>query len=185
MTGDGGLVEVQATAERTPLARAHLDDLLALAAQGIAGLRAAQDLAIAAGARVKLVLATRNAHKLRELSLLLVPHELEPLPVDVVLPPETGATFAENALARRAPPPSAPAADDRRRLGDRGRGARRRPRRALGALRRPGRDRRGQPRAPARRGAGRRARCATSACSPSSTRERRGAHLRGLLQRRR
>ena len=34
MTGDGGLVEVQATAERTPLSRAHLDDLLALAANG-------------------------------------------------------------------------------------------------------------------------------------------------------
>ena len=50
MTGDGGLVEVQATAEGTPLARAHLDDLLGLAAQGIAGLRAAQDEAIAAGA---------------------------------------------------------------------------------------------------------------------------------------
>ena len=32
MTGEGGLVEVQATAERTPLSRAHLDDLLALAA---------------------------------------------------------------------------------------------------------------------------------------------------------
>ena len=31
MTGDGGLVEVQATAERTPLSRAHLDELLALA----------------------------------------------------------------------------------------------------------------------------------------------------------
>ena len=37
MTGDGGLVEVQATAERTPLSRAHLDDLLALAAGGIDG----------------------------------------------------------------------------------------------------------------------------------------------------
>jgi ribonuclease PH len=35
MTGDGGLVEVQATAERTPLSRAHLDELLALAASGI------------------------------------------------------------------------------------------------------------------------------------------------------
>ena len=41
MTGDGGLVEVQATAERTPLSRAHLDDLLALAASGIESLRAA------------------------------------------------------------------------------------------------------------------------------------------------
>ncbi len=43
MTGDGGLVEVQATAERTPLSRAHLDDLLALAAGGIESLRALQD----------------------------------------------------------------------------------------------------------------------------------------------
>ena len=42
MTGGGGLVEVQATAERTPLSRAHLDDLLALAAGGIERLRAAQ-----------------------------------------------------------------------------------------------------------------------------------------------
>jgi ribonuclease PH len=42
MTGDGGLVEVQATAERTPLSRAHLDDLLALAAGGIEELRAVQ-----------------------------------------------------------------------------------------------------------------------------------------------
>ncbi|HWH12349.1 MAG TPA: ribonuclease PH [Solirubrobacteraceae bacterium] len=42
MTGDGGLIEVQATAERTPLSRAHLDDLLALAAGGIASLRDAQ-----------------------------------------------------------------------------------------------------------------------------------------------
>jgi ribonuclease PH len=42
MTGDGGLVEVQATAERTPLSRAHLDELLALAEGGIAELRRAQ-----------------------------------------------------------------------------------------------------------------------------------------------
>jgi ribonuclease PH len=48
MTGDGGLVEVQATAERTPLSRAHLDDLLALAAVGIDALRALQDEAVAA-----------------------------------------------------------------------------------------------------------------------------------------
>ena len=48
MTGDGGLIEVQATAERTPLSRAHLDDLLALAALGIEALRALQDEAVAA-----------------------------------------------------------------------------------------------------------------------------------------
>jgi ribonuclease PH len=46
MTGDGGLVEVQATAERTPLSRAHLDELLALASAGIERLRAAQEHAI-------------------------------------------------------------------------------------------------------------------------------------------
>jgi ribonuclease PH len=47
MTGDGGLVEVQATAERTPLSRAHLDELLALAATGTEQLRDAQQEAIA------------------------------------------------------------------------------------------------------------------------------------------
>jgi ribonuclease PH len=50
MTGEGGLVEVQATAERTPLSRAHLDDLLGLAATGIVDLRALQDEAVAAAA---------------------------------------------------------------------------------------------------------------------------------------
>jgi len=46
MTGDGGLVEVQATAERTPLSRAHLDDLLALAQHGIERLREIQAAAV-------------------------------------------------------------------------------------------------------------------------------------------
>jgi ribonuclease PH len=46
MTGEGGLVEVQATAERTPLSRAHLDDLLALAEGGIATLRGLQERAL-------------------------------------------------------------------------------------------------------------------------------------------
>jgi len=49
MTGDGGLVEVQATAERTPLSRANLDALLALAAGGIEELRALQETAIREG----------------------------------------------------------------------------------------------------------------------------------------
>jgi ribonuclease PH len=48
MTGDGGLVEVQATAERTPLSRASLDELLALAAGGIEQLRVAQLEAVGA-----------------------------------------------------------------------------------------------------------------------------------------
>jgi len=47
-----------------------------------------------------LVLATRNAHKVRELGPLLAPWTLEPLPATVELPPETGETFGENAAAK-------------------------------------------------------------------------------------
>jgi XTP/dITP diphosphohydrolase len=46
---------------------------------------------------VRLILSTRNEHKLREFRVLLEPHELVPLPDDVELPPETGETFEENA----------------------------------------------------------------------------------------
>jgi ribonuclease PH len=42
MTGDGRLIEVQATAEKDPFSRATLDDLLALAEQGIAEIGEAQ-----------------------------------------------------------------------------------------------------------------------------------------------
>src|SRR5205085_4835917 len=48
MTGDGALVEVQATAEKTPFSRAALDELLELAAAGIEELSAAQEEAVAA-----------------------------------------------------------------------------------------------------------------------------------------
>jgi ribonuclease PH len=46
MTGLGGLVEVQGTAERTPFSRADLDTLLDLAARGIGELVAAQKHAL-------------------------------------------------------------------------------------------------------------------------------------------
>jgi XTP/dITP diphosphohydrolase len=49
---------------------------------------------------MKLVLASRNAHKAREFGVLLAPHELVPLPPDVRLPPETGETFEENAIVK-------------------------------------------------------------------------------------
>ncbi len=42
MSGRGELIEVQATGERTPFGRASLDELLELAAGGIAELSAAQ-----------------------------------------------------------------------------------------------------------------------------------------------
>ncbi len=42
MTGDGRLIEVQATAERVPFTRAHLDELLELAAVGVDEIALAQ-----------------------------------------------------------------------------------------------------------------------------------------------
>ena len=49
---------------------------------------------------MRLVVASRNEHKLRELADLLAGHEVVPLPEDVALPPETGATFEANALPK-------------------------------------------------------------------------------------
>jgi XTP/dITP diphosphohydrolase len=49
---------------------------------------------------VRLLLSTRNEHKRREFGELLAPHEVEALPDDVELPPETGETFAENAFGK-------------------------------------------------------------------------------------
>jgi XTP/dITP diphosphohydrolase len=47
-----------------------------------------------------LLLATRNAHKLRELREALPGIEIDPLPDEVELPPEDGETFTENALGK-------------------------------------------------------------------------------------
>lgn len=49
---------------------------------------------------MRLVLATRNAHKVAELGVLLAGHELVGLPEHLGSPEETGATFAENALLK-------------------------------------------------------------------------------------
>ena len=114
-----------------------------------------------------LVLATANAHKLREVSRLLAPAGIA----------VRGATrrhrvaargrrdvrlqrAAEGARGCRGDGP----AGDRGRLGDRGRGARRRSRRALGALRRSRRERRGEPREADARGACRK-RAAVRVCA--------------------
>jgi ribonuclease PH len=47
MTGSGGLVEVQGSAEGAPFTRAQLDEMLGLAEAGIATLVAAQKAALA------------------------------------------------------------------------------------------------------------------------------------------
>ena len=49
---------------------------------------------------MRLVLATRNAHKLREFRTLLAGHDIVALPDNVDLPPETADTFAGNALGK-------------------------------------------------------------------------------------
>ena len=118
MTGDGGLVEVQATAERTPLSRAHLDELLALAAAGIEQLRAAQEQAIArprrpprersAGAAREAAAGhaqRAQAARVRAPAAGAAPGgERWTLRVAArrrwTLPPEDGETFAENALGK-------------------------------------------------------------------------------------
>ena len=109
MTGEGGLVEVQATAERTPLSRAHLDELLALAGSGIERLRAAQEQAIAAGsgARGPLKLATGHPQRAQAARVRASARPrrwgalggADAAPA-VMLPPEEGETFAANALGK-------------------------------------------------------------------------------------
>jgi XTP/dITP diphosphohydrolase len=49
-----------------------------------------------------ILLSTGNSHKLREFNRLLEPADITviPLPDDVVLPPEDGDTFADNALPK-------------------------------------------------------------------------------------
>jgi XTP/dITP diphosphohydrolase len=49
---------------------------------------------------VEVVLASRNPHKLRELSILIAPHRLASLPRAVDLPPEEGKSFAANATSK-------------------------------------------------------------------------------------
>src|SRR5919106_4709566 len=49
---------------------------------------------------MRLVVATRNEHKLRELAEILTDFELLALPAGVELPPEDGATVEENALIK-------------------------------------------------------------------------------------
>jgi XTP/dITP diphosphohydrolase len=49
---------------------------------------------------VRLLVATRNPHKVRELGRLLPGLELDPLPDDIPTPPEDGDSYAANALIK-------------------------------------------------------------------------------------
>ena len=117
MTGDGRLVEVQATAERDPFTRDELDELLDLAAGGIDELAAAQrcggrsrrsarrpSVVVAANSRtklvpsVKLLLASEPAQAARARGRA-PDWEIELLDAADV-PAEDGATFVENARGK-------------------------------------------------------------------------------------
>jgi ribonuclease PH len=127
-TASGDFVEIQGTAEREPFSRDLLGQLLDLAVAGCGELTRLQDAALALSpgppvaaaqpdvttmAAETVVLATRNAAKLRELARILGAEDgasqdggaqirlagLDEFPgaPDV---PETGATFEENALLK-------------------------------------------------------------------------------------
>ena len=160
MTGDGGLVEVQATAERTPLSRASLDELLGLAEGGIARLREVQDrVALTAIAGAAVILATSNLHKVGEMRELLPGIDLRAAAGGLRVPGRGRRQLRGQRAdqgARR--PRGARRAGDRRRLRDRVLRPRRRAGDLLGALRRRGGERRGQPRQAAARSRRRRRR---------------------------
>ena len=184
MTGDGGLVEVQATAERTPLSRAHLDELLALAPGGIEELRAAPGRRDRGRRRRMAGSCSPPATRTSCASSGLLPADRgRPLPDDVELPPETGDTFAENALVKaraaarrpaRPRSPTTPASRPRRSAA--------RPACCSARFAGERRHRRGEPRQAAARGARRQPGCATSARSPTSTPDGEERALRGPLR---
>ena len=110
-TGTGDFVEIQGTAEREPFSRALLGSLLDLATAGCAELTRLQIEALERGRSVadaarRVVLATRNAGKIAELNRILADVGggveivgLESFP-DAPDVPETGLTFADNALLK-------------------------------------------------------------------------------------
>ena len=169
MTGDGGLVEVQATAERTPLSRAHLDELLALAATGIeelrglqadGGRRAAREAR--PGARATRTRRASSARCWRRTSSRRCPTTSSCRPRRARRSPATRSCKARAAAAATGLPA---VADD---SGIEAAALGGRPGRALGALRRGARDGRREPRPAAARGARRQRRSRTCARSPTS-----------------
>ena len=105
MTGDGRLVEVQATAEKVPFDRARLDELLDLAQAGIEELALHQQEAIAArssllaeraGARAALLAERSQARRARA---ALPGWEIELLDA-ADYPPEDGETYEANARGK-------------------------------------------------------------------------------------
>ncbi len=136
MTADGGLVEVQATAERTPLSRAtprrRCSRWPPAGSSGCAAPRTRRSPPPGERACDPDGWCSPRATPTRWWrcggSSRRSGSRSTALPDEVELPPEDGETFAENALGKaRAAAAATGRAGDRRRLRDRGRGARRRP----------------------------------------------------------
>jgi len=104
MDGDGGCIEVQGTGEKRACTMEELQGLLALAQGGIQGLMQLQRQALGEAAALiapkpKLVAATNNPHKVRELQKLLGERYdiLSDCPIEVE---ETADTFEGNAALK-------------------------------------------------------------------------------------
>ena len=108
MTGDGRIIEVQGTAEKTPFSEAEFLALMALARKGVARLVDLQKMAVASRMasshappnQGKLVIATHNPGKLAEMRELLAPHGVEAISAGELglgEPEETGDSFHANA----------------------------------------------------------------------------------------
>ena len=106
--GEAEFAEVQGTGEGRSFSRRELNTLLDLGEQGVDELMALQRKALGEAARViapkpKLVLATGNFGKLKEMRLLLGEHydvvSMKELGLDPEID-ENGSTFEENALIK-------------------------------------------------------------------------------------
>ncbi|MCL1964709.1 MAG: ribonuclease PH [Firmicutes bacterium] len=109
MDEKGNFIEVQGTGEGAVFPRKDLDTLLDMAAEGIASLMEKQRETLGGAARwiaprtPRLLLATNNEHKARELRAILQDHYAVVSLKEAGLPAEVeenGATFAENAALK-------------------------------------------------------------------------------------
>ena len=171
MTGDGGFVEVQGTAEGAPFDRGAARRAARPGRCRVRRPDRLQQEALASCMSARLVLATRNAHKVAELRQILAVAGLDVerasgFPTTLPEVAETGATFAENALLKAGGGRGDRTAGGRRRLRSvRGR-AERHARRAVRAVGGPARRRRGEPASGARPA---RPTCPTSGAARSSS----------------
>ncbi|CAN0599445.1 unnamed protein product, partial [Ectocarpus sp. 12 AP-2014] len=102
LTGSGGMVEIQGTAEGAPFSEDELASMMGLAKKGIGELLALQDQALK-GFGDRLLIASHNRGKIDELRTLLEPVGMpvtSAADLELDVPEETGTTFEANALLK-------------------------------------------------------------------------------------